>query len=96
LMSRNCSPASKFDRTYRTQRSTHGLSGSSEMSVQRWLADIRGLGRVVELRWGLGRDTSVSVRHANYGRVVFNQDLGKLAAPRSATTRRRTGMCCGG
>jgi hypothetical protein len=29
------------------------LRGSSEMSVQRWLADIRGLGRVVELRWGL-------------------------------------------
>ena len=25
----------------------------------------------------------------NYGRVVFNQDLGKLATPRSATTRRR-------
>jgi hypothetical protein len=58
------------------------------MSVHRWLADIRGLGRVVELRWGLGRDTSVSVRHAPCGRMVFNQDLGKRAAPRSATTRR--------
>jgi hypothetical protein len=28
--------------------------GSSEMSVQRCLADIRGGVRVVELRWGLG------------------------------------------
>ncbi|MDZ4233585.1 MAG: transposase family protein [Dietzia sp.] len=31
------------------------------------------------------------------GRVVYNQDLGKLAAPRSSTTRGAApGMCCGG
>jgi transposase len=55
--------------------------------VQRWLADIRGLDPVVELRWAsvaISRYRSVT---PNCG-GVFNQDLGKLATPRSATTRR--------
>ena len=59
------------------------------MSVQRWLADIRGLGRVVELRWASVAIPRYRCVTRNCGRVVFNQDLGKLAAPRSATTRRR-------
>jgi hypothetical protein len=34
--------------------SSRGFCGSSEMSVHRWLADIRDGVRIVELKWGLG------------------------------------------
>ena len=62
-----------------------GRQGRYRDTVVRPLADLPVAGYPLVLRVAIPRYRCVT---PNCGRVVFNQDLGKLAAPRSATTRR--------
>jgi transposase len=62
-----------------------GREGRYRDTVVRPLTDLPVAGYPLVLRVAIPRYRCVT---PNCGRVVFNQDLGKLAAPRSATTRR--------
>jgi hypothetical protein len=54
--------------------------------VQRWLADIRALGRVVDLRWGLVRDAGGWCSIRTLASWLHRNQPRRFAVP---------GMCCG-
>ncbi len=62
-----------------------GREGRHRDTVTRPLTDLPVAGYPLVLRVAVPRDRCTS---AQCGRAVFNQDLGKLAAPRASTTRR--------
>jgi transposase len=62
-----------------------GRQGRYRDTVTRPLTDLRIAGYPLVLRVAVPRYRCDTV---DYGRAVFNQDLGKLACPRSSTTRR--------